>query len=214
VATVSPKLTIPFTIGAGAIVGQGNFPELVCRLSYSDAADTSPVCVDVTDKAPSLSISEHPHGGRQRFAAVAHPVGRVAGSSTSTPSRYPATRTASSQSRQSTGRRYPTAGGYHSLGGPSFSEVTVSGRLPLYDSVTGNPHRRLETMALYQVVLCFQDREEVRLTDRPPRVGETVEIAGRRWIVETAVRDRYKCVPLSIGPSDQARGAFAIAEPE
>lgn len=69
-------------------------------------------------------------------------------------------------------------------------------------------------MALYEVVLCFQDREEVRLTDRPPRVGETVEIGRRRWIVESAVRNRYKCVPLTVGRSDQARGAFAVAEPE
>jgi len=57
VATVSPKLTIPHTVRAGAIVGQGNQPEFVARLSYSDASDPSPTWVDVTADVRSFAIA-------------------------------------------------------------------------------------------------------------------------------------------------------------
>ena len=40
-------------------------------------------------------------------------------------------------------------------------------------------------MALYEVVLRFQDRDEVRLTDRPLEVGGTLEIVGSGWLVES-----------------------------
>jgi len=38
-------------------------------------------------------------------------------------------------------------------------------------------------MPLYEVVLCFSDREEARLTDRPLSVGDTVSVAGYDWTV-------------------------------
>jgi hypothetical protein len=53
-------------------------------------------------------------------------------------------------------------------------------------------------MAVYEVVLRFDDREEVRLTDRPLRVGSTTEIAGTDWYVEShelgRETARYVCV--------------------
>jgi hypothetical protein len=38
-------------------------------------------------------------------------------------------------------------------------------------------------MALYEIVLCYPDREEVRFTDRPVAVGDTVEINHEEWDV-------------------------------
>jgi hypothetical protein len=38
-------------------------------------------------------------------------------------------------------------------------------------------------MALYEIVLSFEDRDEVRVTDRRPVVGEVLEIQGRSWEV-------------------------------
>ena len=43
-------------------------------------------------------------------------------------------------------------------------------------------------MPLYEVVLRFPDREEVRLTDDPPPLDSLVDIAGRRWRVQQAAR--------------------------
>jgi hypothetical protein len=55
-------------------------------------------------------------------------------------------------------------------------------------------------MAVYEVVLRFEDREEVRLTDRPLTVGSSVEITGTEWLVQRfearrkQVAARYICV--------------------
>jgi len=55
-------------------------------------------------------------------------------------------------------------------------------------------------MAVYEVVLRFLDRDEVRLTDRPIEVGGTLEIAGSGWLVESKepqdgqAAARYICV--------------------
>jgi hypothetical protein len=58
-------------------------------------------------------------------------------------------------------------------------------------------------MAMYEVVLRFPDRDEVRLTDRPIEVGGTLEIGGSGWLVESedphdgrAAAARYICVEL------------------
>jgi hypothetical protein len=40
-------------------------------------------------------------------------------------------------------------------------------------------------MAVYEVVLRFDDRDEVRLTDRPLEVGSNVEITGNEWLVQS-----------------------------
>jgi hypothetical protein len=56
VAEVSPKLTIPFTVGTGQIVGQGNFPELWVLYSESNA-NATPVWSDATSKVKSFSVS-------------------------------------------------------------------------------------------------------------------------------------------------------------
>ena len=39
-------------------------------------------------------------------------------------------------------------------------------------------------MAVYEVVLRFQDREEIRLTDRPLKIGSHFQIAGSEWLVD------------------------------
>jgi hypothetical protein len=55
-------------------------------------------------------------------------------------------------------------------------------------------------MAVYEVVLRFDDRDEVRLTDRPLEVGSNVRITGSEWLVQQceprSERDgaRYICV--------------------
>jgi hypothetical protein len=43
---------------------------------------------------------------------------------------------------------------------------------------------RRQIMAVYEVVLRFEDREEVRLTDQPLEVGSNVKITGNDWRVE------------------------------
>lgn len=55
-------------------------------------------------------------------------------------------------------------------------------------------------MALYEVVLRYSDRDEVRLTDRPLPEGEVVEIEGKTWHValnrepaEIRATTRYLC---------------------
>ena len=59
-------------------------------------------------------------------------------------------------------------------------------------------------MAVYEVVLRFDDRDEVRLTDRPLEVGQNVLITGNEWLVQRceprAERDgaRYICVAPTI----------------
>lgn len=49
-ANVGTKLTIPFVVGAGQIVGQGNAPELWAIYTTDDATITSPVWIDATPK--------------------------------------------------------------------------------------------------------------------------------------------------------------------
>ena len=55
-------------------------------------------------------------------------------------------------------------------------------------------------MAVYEVVLRFDDRDEVRVTDRPLEVGDSVLITGNEWRVQRCEprveRDgaRYICV--------------------
>jgi hypothetical protein len=55
-------------------------------------------------------------------------------------------------------------------------------------------------MAVYEVVLRFPDRDEVRLTDRPIELGGTIEIEGNGWLVESQEANeglaaaRYICV--------------------
>ena len=57
-------------------------------------------------------------------------------------------------------------------------------------------------MPAYEVLLRFQDRDEVRLTDRPLEVGSQVRIAGVDWLVESHKARagsriaRYICVEL------------------
>jgi hypothetical protein len=57
-------------------------------------------------------------------------------------------------------------------------------------------------MAVYDILLRYDDRDEVRLTDAPFEVGSTIEIAGRLWLVESEQarrgksRARYTCVQL------------------
>ena len=80
-------------------------------------------------------------------------------------------------------------------------------------------------MAVYEVVLRFQDREEVRLTDRPLEVGTSVQIGGQLWIVEgrDAQRGRsirYRCVEFrehrsaATGRRSMLRERLAAAEPQ
>ena len=38
-------------------------------------------------------------------------------------------------------------------------------------------------MALYELVLRYHDHEECRLTDRPPSIGETLQIGYEEWQV-------------------------------
>ena len=72
-------------------------------------------------------------------------------------------------------------------------------------------------MAMYHVVLSFQDREEVRLTDRPPELGSSIDIAGSRWVVErhepgrNGTADRYVCVAPPAA-SEQVREGYALTE--
>jgi hypothetical protein len=40
-------------------------------------------------------------------------------------------------------------------------------------------------MAVYEVVLRFSDRDEVRLTDRPIEVGGTLEVERHAWLVQS-----------------------------
>jgi hypothetical protein len=61
-------------------------------------------------------------------------------------------------------------------------------------------------VAVYEVILRFEDREEVRLTDRPLEVGDNLRITGSEWLVQRCEprpeRDgaRYICVkPTAAG---------------
>lgn len=56
-------------------------------------------------------------------------------------------------------------------------------------------------MPLYEVLLIRKDDDEIRLTDRAVRVGETVSIGEERWLVEREAAPersdaaaRYVCV--------------------
>jgi hypothetical protein len=57
-------------------------------------------------------------------------------------------------------------------------------------------------MPLYEVLLLQDDEGELRMTDQPLHVGETVTIARQRWLVQREARPeeadadtRYICVP-------------------
>lgn len=70
-------------------------------------------------------------------------------------------------------------------------------------------------MALYEVVFRYQDRDEVRLTDRPLPEGEVVEIGGTSWHVvldrepaDIRAAARYLC-QLSEAQHERARGVRA-----
>src|SRR3954468_24935582 len=74
--------------------------------------------------------------------------------------------------------------------------------VPLTPSQLENPLTEAWTMAVYEVVLRFPDRDEFRLTDRPLKVGGTVAINGGDWLVESEeshnghVAVRFVCVEL------------------
>jgi hypothetical protein len=70
-------------------------------------------------------------------------------------------------------------------------------------------------MALYEVVLRYPDRDEVRMTDRPLPEGEAVEIGGTSWHVvldrepaDIRAAARYVC-RLSEAQRERARGVRA-----
>jgi hypothetical protein len=76
-------------------------------------------------------------------------------------------------------------------------------------------------MAVYEVVLRFQDREEVRLTDRPLEVGSEFELAGSRWLAQSQeARDgradtSYICVELhERARTPRARSSVLIGCPQ
>jgi hypothetical protein len=52
-------------------------------------------------------------------------------------------------------------------------------------------------MALYEVVLRYPDRDEVRLTDAPLSTSSTVEIAGETW---TVTLDREPTTDMAATP--------------
>ena len=57
-------------------------------------------------------------------------------------------------------------------------------------------------MAAYEILLRYDDRDEVRLTDAPLEVGSTIEIGGSAWLVESErarrgkTLARYICIQL------------------
>jgi len=80
-------------------------------------------------------------------------------------------------------------------------------------------------MAVYEVVLRFQDREEVRVTDQPLHVGNTFQIGGQRWLVEAVDARRGRAVRCMCGElrehppavnegETMLRERFPSAEPE
>ena len=56
-ASVGPKLTVPHTVGTGAIVGQGNGPEAWVIYTTDDASNTSPAWLDATPKLRNFGTS-------------------------------------------------------------------------------------------------------------------------------------------------------------
>jgi hypothetical protein len=56
---------------------------------------------------------------------------------------------------------------------------------------------------LYEFLLEFPDREEVRLSDRAVHVGETTTIQGRRWLVAER---------LAVDESEAERFRLRLAE--
>jgi hypothetical protein len=50
---------------------------------------------------------------------------------------------------------------------------------------------------MYEIVLRFADHDEVRLTDRRVRVGETLTIDGDKWVVGGTERPRNALALLS-----------------
>jgi hypothetical protein len=76
-------------------------------------------------------------------------------------------------------------------------------------------------VAVYEVVLRFPDREEVRLTDRPLEVGSELEIAGSQWLVQShearegRADTSYICVELRERARDpRARSSDLIGRPQ
>lgn len=57
-------------------------------------------------------------------------------------------------------------------------------------------------MALYEILLRYDDRDELRLSDSPLEVGSSVEIAGNTWLVQSEQARggrrgaRYICVEV------------------
>jgi hypothetical protein len=56
-AITSPKLTLPFTLGSGAILGQGDAPELWVLHTTDDVSNPSPTWIDATSKVRPFSSS-------------------------------------------------------------------------------------------------------------------------------------------------------------
>ena len=65
-ATVGPKLTIPFVVGPGAIVGQGSLPELWAVYTTDDASVVSPAWVDASTKVRAGETNRGPAVGARR----------------------------------------------------------------------------------------------------------------------------------------------------
>jgi hypothetical protein len=53
------------------------------------------------------------------------------------------------------------------------------------------PTEGTRTLPLYEIILRFSDRDEVRLTDQQPPVGQELEIGGRMWLVGHAENGRH-----------------------
>ena len=58
-------------------------------------------------------------------------------------------------------------------------------------------------MALYEIVVRYTGREEIRLADQPPPTGVPFEMAGRVWVAEVeeggpGATVRYRCIELRV----------------
>jgi hypothetical protein len=58
-------------------------------------------------------------------------------------------------------------------------------------------------MPVYEVVLRYEDRDEVRLTDRRPDLGSMIQIAGTHWTVQSREAERYICVKHPERPGEK-----------
>ena len=71
-------------------------------------------------------------------------------------------------------------------------------------------------MPFYEVLLRYEDRDELRMTDRPLVVGETLQIAGESWTVtlerdpaDIAATAQFLC-ELTFSQRERARRAQAF----